>query len=149
MWMDLQIITLSEVRQRKTNIIWYHLYVESKNKWYMWTYLQNRNRLVQDDVVERRALTSSCKSIEITTNCWTTIDRKTLEPTKKDNPDPKTKGKSQWDGRKGAIMIKSNPITGQWATHKLENNYTTEVLPFEWRYWAPRQASQPGVQQWE
>ena len=27
-WMDLEIIMLSEVRQRKTNIIWYHLYVE-------------------------------------------------------------------------------------------------------------------------
>ena len=30
---------------RKRNIIWYHLYVESKKKWYKWTYLQNRNRL--------------------------------------------------------------------------------------------------------
>ena len=29
-WLDLEIITLSEVRQRKTNIIWCHLYVESK-----------------------------------------------------------------------------------------------------------------------
>ena len=29
-WVDLQIIILSEVSQRKTNIIWYHLYVESK-----------------------------------------------------------------------------------------------------------------------
>ena len=29
-WMDLQIIILSEVSQRKTNMIWYHLYVESK-----------------------------------------------------------------------------------------------------------------------
>ena len=28
--MDLEIITLSKVSQRKTNIIWYHLYVESK-----------------------------------------------------------------------------------------------------------------------
>ena len=28
-WMDLEIIILSEVRLRKTNI-WYHLYVESK-----------------------------------------------------------------------------------------------------------------------
>ena len=30
-WMDLEIIILNEVRQRKTNIIRYHLYVESKN----------------------------------------------------------------------------------------------------------------------
>ena len=28
--MDLEIIILSEVSQTKTNITWYHLYVESK-----------------------------------------------------------------------------------------------------------------------
>ena len=44
-WMDLEIIILSEVSQRKTNIIWYHLYAESKIKWYIWNYLPNRNRL--------------------------------------------------------------------------------------------------------
>ena len=39
-WIDLENITLSEVRQRKTNILWNDLYVESK-KGYKWTYLQN------------------------------------------------------------------------------------------------------------
>ena len=29
-WMDLESIRLSEVIQRKTNIMWYHLYVKSK-----------------------------------------------------------------------------------------------------------------------
>ena len=29
-WMDPEIIILSEVSQRKTNIIWHHLYVESQ-----------------------------------------------------------------------------------------------------------------------
>ena len=29
-WMDLEIIILTEISQTKTNIIWYHLYVESK-----------------------------------------------------------------------------------------------------------------------
>ena len=29
-WLDLEIIILSEVRQRKINIIWYHLHAESK-----------------------------------------------------------------------------------------------------------------------
>ena len=43
-WMDLEIITLNKVRQRKINIVWYHLYVESK-KWYKWTYLQNQNKM--------------------------------------------------------------------------------------------------------
>ena len=31
-WMDLEIIILSEIRQRKTNITWYCLYVESKKQ---------------------------------------------------------------------------------------------------------------------
>ena len=31
-------------RERKTNTIWYYLYVESKI-WHKWTYLRNRNRL--------------------------------------------------------------------------------------------------------
>ena len=31
-WMDLEIIIVSEVRQRKTHILWYHLYVESNLK---------------------------------------------------------------------------------------------------------------------
>ena len=26
-------------------------------------------------------------------------------------------------------MIKSNPVSARWATHKLENNNTKEVLP--------------------
>ena len=29
-WMDTEIVTLRQVRKRTTNIIWYHLYVESK-----------------------------------------------------------------------------------------------------------------------
>ena len=31
-WMDLEILILSEVSQRKTNIIQYHIYVESTTK---------------------------------------------------------------------------------------------------------------------
>ena len=42
-WMDLEIIILSEVCQKKTNIM-ILLYVEPK-KWYKCTYLQNRSRL--------------------------------------------------------------------------------------------------------
>ena len=30
-WKVLKLIILSEARQRKANIMWYHLYVESKN----------------------------------------------------------------------------------------------------------------------
>ena len=44
MWMDLEIVILSEGSQRKTNIIWYCLHEKSKKR-YKWTYLQNRSRL--------------------------------------------------------------------------------------------------------
>ena len=103
----------------------------------------------QDGGVEGHALTPSCENSRITTSCWTLIDRKTLERTKKDTPHPKTKEKPQWDGRRGAITAKSNPITAGWVTHRLENTYTTEVHPLEWRFWAPSQVSNLGVQQRE
>ena len=44
-YIDLEIIILSEVSQRRANIIWYHLQVESKKKRLKWTHLQNRNSL--------------------------------------------------------------------------------------------------------
>ena len=88
-------------------------------------------------------LTPSCESTRITTNCWTIIDRKILEFTTKETPHPKAKEKPQWDGKRGTITLKSNPISTEWVTHKLETNYTTEIHPLEWRLWAPCQASQP------
>ena len=106
--------------------------------------IKNFPRLVQDVRVEGHALTPSCESTWITTNCWTIIDRKTLELTKKDTSHLKTKEKPQWDSRRGTITIKSNPITAGWVTHTLENTYTTEVHSLEWRFWATCQASQPG-----
>ena len=43
-----EIIILSEVSQTKTNAIWCHLHVKSKI-WLKWTYLQNRNRLIDTE----------------------------------------------------------------------------------------------------
>ena len=40
-------------------------------------------------------------------------------------------------------MLKSNPMPVRWATHKLENNNTEEVLTLLWKFWALRKASQP------
>ena len=99
----------------------------------------------QDGGVEGHALTPSCENTRITTSCWTIIDRKTLELTRKDTSHPKTKEKPQWDGRRGAITVKSNHITAGWVTHRLENTYTTEVHPLEWRFWAPSQVPNLGV----
>ena len=61
--------------------------------------LESRGRVTgdiwEDGGVEGRALTPSCENTRITTSCWTVIDRKTLELTKKDTPHPKTKEKPQ------------------------------------------------------
>ena len=100
--------------------------------------------MFQDGRVEGHALIQSCESTGITTNCWTVADRKTLALPGKDTPHPKTKEKPQWDASRGAITIKSNPITAGCVTYTLANTYTTEPHLLEWRFWAPRQASQPG-----
>ena len=50
---------------------------------------------------------------------------------KKDTLLPKTKRRPQQDGRRGTTVINTNLIPARWVTHKLENNYTTEVIPQE------------------
>ena len=52
--------------------------------------------------------------------------------------------KSQRDGRRGTITVKSNSIPIRWMTHKLENNNTKELPALFWKFWTPHQASQPG-----
>ena len=44
--------------------------------------------------------------------------------------------KNKGEGRRSAITIKSNPIPTRRVTYKLENNYTTDVLPLLWKFWA-------------
>ena len=46
----------------------------------------------------------------------------------------KDKGEATTRGQMDAIKKKSNLILAGWATHKLENNYTTEVLPLLGRF---------------
>ena len=94
--------------------------------------------MVQDGGVEGCALTPSYKNIRITTDCWTIIERKTLELTKKDTPHLKTKEKPQWDGRRGAITIKSNPLTAGWVLA----NWRT-FIPQKSTHW--REGSEPHV----
>ena len=98
--------------------------------------------------IKSNQITPSCESTGITTNCWTISDRKTLELSKKDTPHPKTKEKLQGDGRRGAITIKSNPITTGWVT---PNQRT--LIPQKSTHWS--EGSEPhvrlpnlGVQQW-
>ena len=69
-----------------------------------------------------------------TGGCWNPSKKDTLRPEKK----------PQWDSRRSAIAIKSNPIPTEWASHKLENSNTEEILRLLWRFWAPWQAFQLG-----
>ena len=68
-------------------------------------------------------------------NYWKTIDKKTLGPTKNDILCPKTKKKPQRDGRRGAMMIKSNPVhqfssvTQSCSTHGNPMNCSMPGLP--------------------
>ena len=49
------------------------------------------------------------------------------------------------DSRREAFRIQSSPMPGGLATHRLENNSITQVLPQEWQFWAWCQAHPPGV----
>ena len=44
-WMDLEIVILSEVRERQISYDITYMWNLKKKKWYKWTYLQNRNRV--------------------------------------------------------------------------------------------------------
>ena len=69
--MDLEIIILSEINHRKTNIIWYCLYAELKKKQYKWTYLQNGN-IVTD--IENKLVVTRRESVCGEINWETGVD---------------------------------------------------------------------------
>ena len=56
-WMQLEIVTLSEVRKRKTNTIWYQLYVESTS-----TYLQKETDFID---IENRLVVAKGEGVKV------------------------------------------------------------------------------------
>ena len=88
--------------------------------------------------------TPTCENTRITTSCWTIIDRKTLELTKKDTPHPKTKEKPQWDGRRGTITVKSNPITAGVGDSQTGEHLYKRSPPTGVKVLSPTSGSQPG-----
>ena len=65
-------LTKKRKSERKTNTIWYHLYVESK-VWQKWTYLKNRNRLTD---IENRLVVVKRVGGEERTGIWGLSDLK-------------------------------------------------------------------------
>jgi len=63
--------------------------------------------------IEGCVLIFSCKNSKIATHCWTTINRRMLDPTKKITPRPRAKAKTQQDSRKGKIAFRIKPHTHQ------------------------------------
>ena len=95
----------------------------------------NCRRLVQDGgagLLWDSLLIFSYKSTKTTTRCWTTISRRMLEHTKERCSMSRDKWRASMRWYEGC-MLKSNPILTGWATHKLQNNNTKEVLPLLWR----------------
>ena len=71
------------------------------------------------------------------------LSKKWPESTQKRYSISKHIKKKPRDGRRGALIIQSNLIPPRWATHRLDNNYITKVLPQEWQLWALHQGPQP------
>ena len=53
MWIDLEIIILSEVGQTKANIIWDHKYVKSNKKWSKELRKQKKTQRFQQQTYQR------------------------------------------------------------------------------------------------
>ena len=69
--------------------------------------------------LEGHELIFFCKDTKIATSCWTTINRRMLEPTKK-----KISHVQRRSCNRGAIMLKSNPIPTRdfWKAKTKQNN---------------------------
>ena len=96
----------------------------------------------QDGRVELE-LPSSHKNTKITTNCWTTIDKKDWNVSKKifyiqrqrKSHNEMTGGTHLWNNQIPQVTV--------WVTHRLENKYIAKVLAQEWEFWASHWAPQP------
>ena len=82
------------------------------HKWYRWS--------------RRHALIFSHEKSKITTHCWTTINRRILDPTNKRYSTSKAKEKPQQDGRRGKIMFRAKSHTRQ---RHLEGSNKTLCAP--------------------
>ena len=70
----------------------------------------------QNGGVEGGVFIFSCENSRTTTWCWTTIDRRMLDPAKKDIPHPRAMEMPQQDGGRGKLTFRIKPHTYQrWS----------------------------------
>ena len=100
---------------------WLHL----NSSLYITTSFKNKTsrRLLQDGGVEGHVLTSSCESAKIIANCWTIIDRRTLEKKVPHVQRQRRSHNKRADGRnqekiKSHTCWMGNPQTGKQLYHR-------------------------------
>ena len=70
-----------------------------------------------------------CKNSKITSCCLTTIDRRMLDPTKKNTPHPRAKEKPKQDGRRGKITFRIKPHSHQRCSESSNKTLCTPGDP--------------------
>ena len=83
-----------------------------------------KNFILDYSEVEERALIFSCENSKIKTRCWTTINRKMLDPTKKRYPTSKGKGNKHPSKMVGGVKLclESSPIPAR-DTQRAQTNF--------------------------
>ena len=87
-----------------------------------------RDQSRQDGGIEGCALTFSWENSKITTCCWTTIDRRMLDPINKRYPMSKNKGEAPETIGEMKLHWKSDPLTHQ---RSLEGSNKTLCAPWD------------------
>ena len=87
--------------------------VSAQSRWWLWLKRDLAPCCKKIQLVTPDFNQSSCKNSKIAIRCWTTIDRRMLDPTKKDTSHPRAKEEPQKDGRRGKIMLRPKLYTCQ------------------------------------
>ena len=91
--------------------------------------LDLNTRSLQDGRVEGRVLTFSCENSKITTHCWTTVDRRMLDPIKKKIPHVQGQRRSQSKMVGGAKShLESNSIPARDARRAQTKPYAHQEI---------------------
>ena len=82
----------------------------------------------EDGQLEGHVCIFSCENSKIATCCWTSIDRRMLDPTKIDTPRSRAKEKPQQDGRKDKITFRFKCLICQRHSCMHQNAETPQRL---------------------
>ena len=96
----------------------------------------------QDGRVEGLELTFSNENTKITANCWTTTNKIDWK-LPKNIPYTHRQKRSHTKRVGGELPWYKQSIAAEWATHRLQSNYTSEAIQQELKFWTSQQIPQP------